>query len=457
MNRFLILAVACFALLYPNSPTVARGVQIDEAAAVRRAAPAVVSISVWKVVPPSQPGGPRQRVKFYGSGFVIDPSGIIVTNTHVIDGAVDIKVIFAGGNVVAANLIAASPLLDLAALQVDAGHPLPVVEWGDSDALQVGDPVLTIGNGLDWATSVSAGIVSALNRNIMDTPFDSYIQTDATVNHGNSGGPLVDRDGKAIGVTTALYNPNQNGGFIGIGFAIPARTAQYVIKHLLDPNHPATGWLGFNLQDLTGQLAEALRVPQPSGAIIASVAPSGPASQASLRSGDVLEQFNDKPVDDARALMRAVAETPVGEQVRLVVWRVGKKQEVSATVAAWPNSMPGGGVMTGAKAAAMMAMMPDPGVKLAAVSDADRKEYGLSSNQTGVLITEVRPGSEISELGVHPGNVITSVQGVPVATPDEIWNAVRSAHEQHRPYLAMLVQSQKGLQWISISLTATKS
>jgi serine protease Do len=457
MNRFLILGVACFALLYPYSPTAARGVQIDEAGAVRRAAPAVVSISVWKLDPPKEPGGPRQRVKFYGSGFVIDPSGIIVTNKHVIDGAIDIKAVFVGGNVLPAKLIRASSLLDLAALKVDAGHPLPAVEWGDSNALQVGDPVLTIGNGLDWATSVSAGIVSGLNRNIMDSPFDSYIQTDATVNHGNSGGPLVDRDGKVVGVTTALYNPNQNGGFIGIGFAIPASTAEYDIKTLLDPNSPPPGWLGFNLQDMTGQLAEALGVPRPTGAIISSVDPSGPASHASLRSGDVLEQFNGKPVEDSRALMRAIAETRVGDQVRLVVWRVGKEQEVSAAVAAWPNSMPGGGVMTGAKATAMMAMAPSAGVKLAALSDADRKQYGLNSDQTGVLVTGVDPGSEVSELGVQPGSVITAVQGAPVTTPDEVWNAVKLAHEQHRPYLAVLVQSKNGEQWISLSLSATNS
>jgi serine protease Do len=456
MSRLFILAVACFALLYPRSPTVARGVQIDEAAAARRAAPSVVSISVWKVVPPSQPGGSPQRVKFYGSGFVIDPSGIIATNKHVIDGAIDIKAVLVGGDVLAAKLIAASPLLDLAALKVDAGHPLPAVEWGDSGALQVGDPVMTIGNGLNWATSVSAGIVSALNRNIMDSPFDSYIQTDATVNHGNSGGPLVDHDGKVVGVTTALYNPNQNGGFVGIGFAIPASTAQYAIKRLLDPNHPATGWLAVNLQDMTGQLAEGLGAPQPTGAIVSSVDPSGPASRASLRPGDVLEQLNGKPLGDARAFMRAIGETPVGEQVHLAVWRVGKAEQVSATVGAWPNSMPGGGVMTGAKATAMMAMAPECGVKLAAISDADRKQYGLSADQTGVLITEVSPGSEISELGVEPGNVIASVQGVPVATPDEIRNAIKSAHEQHRPYLVVLVQSNNGSQWISLSMGATK-
>ncbi len=458
MTRLLILIVACFALLYPGSPTVARGVQLDDAAAVRRAAPAVVSISVWKLAPPREPGGPRQRLKFYGSGFVIDPSGIIVTNKHVIDGAIDIKAVFVGGNVLAARLIRASSLLDLAALKVDAGHPLPAVEWGDSDALQVGDPVLTIGNGLDWATSVSAGIVSGLNRNIMDSPFDSYIQTDATVNHGNSGGPLVDRQGKVVGVTTALYNPDQNGGFIGIGFAIPASTAQYDIKNLIDPNSPPPGWLGFNLQDMTGQLAEALGAPLPTGAIISSLDLSGPASQASLRPGDVLEQFDGKPVQDSRQLMRAIAQTRVGEQVRLAVWRVGKKkEEVSATVGAWPNSMPGGGVMTGARATAMMAMAPDPGVKLAALSDADRKQYGLNSDQTGVLITKVDPGSEISDLGVQPGNVITSVQGAPVTTPDEVWNAIKLAHEQHRPYLAVLVQSKNGEQWISVSISAANS
>ena len=267
----------------------------------------------------------------------------------------------------------------------------------------------------------------------MDSPFDSYIQTDAAINHGNSGGPLVDRDGKVVGIDTALFNPAENGGFIGIGFAIPASTAQYVTKQILNPNHAAPGWLGFNLQDLTGQLAVALGVSPPAGAIISSVDPSGPASEASLKSGDVLERLDGQRVADSRTVIRTIAEMPPEQPAHLTIRRAGKEQEVSATVAAWPNLMPRGGVMTGQTAATMMAMEPHPGVKLAAITEADRKQYGLSPVLTGVLITEVEPDCEVSGLGVVAGDVITVVQEMPVAAPDEVWSAVKAAQSNTSP------------------------
>ena len=174
-------------------------------------------------------------MKTYGSGFIIDSSGIIVTNKHVIDGALEIKVLFSDGDRVPARLVAVAAMLDLAVLKVDVDRQLPVLKWGNSEALQVGDAVLAIGNPLGLGISVSAGIVSALNRDIQDTPFDNYIQTDAAINHGNSGGPLVDLNGEVVGVDTALYNPDEAGGFIGIGLAIPAETAQFIVTRLLDP------------------------------------------------------------------------------------------------------------------------------------------------------------------------------------------------------------------------------
>jgi len=454
MHRLIVLTFAFVTAICPVAPALARSMEPGDAAAVRIAAPAVVSISTWKLTAPDPTGKPRRRVKFYGSGFIVDPAGIIVTNKHVIDGAFDIKVLFNDGSVAPAKALAASPLTDLALLKVNVGHPLPTLAWGHSGALQVGDPVLTIGNQLDWGTSVSAGIVSGLNRNLQDSPFDSYIQTDATINHGNSGGPLIDRDGKVIGVDTALFNPDQNGGFIGIGFAIPSSTAEYVTKRLLDPAHPLPGWLGFNLQDMTGELSAAFGAPQAAGALISAVDPSGPASKVGLRPGDILKQLNGKPVNDSRAFMRLIAEAPVGTSVRLTVWRDGKEQEVTALVAAWPNYMPHGGIMSSQAAAKMMAMEPDPGVKLAAISDADRKRYGLSPSVSGILITSVDPVSEANELGIRAGSVIIAIKGVSVTTPDDVLRAIKEAHEQGRPYLAVLIQSQTGTQWISFSIGA---
>ena len=210
-----------------------------DAAAAQKATPAVVNISTWKLRQPTKPGESARRVKTYGSGFIIDSSGIIVTNKHVIDGALDIKVMFNDGDRVPARLVAVAAMLDLAVLKVDVDRPLPVLKWGDSEALQVGDAVLAIGNPLGLGMSVSAGIVSALNRDIQDTPFDNYIQTDAAINHGNSGGPLVDLNGEVVGVDTALYNPDEAGGFIGIGLAIPAETAQFIVTPSARSQHPS--------------------------------------------------------------------------------------------------------------------------------------------------------------------------------------------------------------------------
>jgi serine protease Do len=455
MHRRIILVFAFVAALGPGAPLFARAPDAADAAAVAVAAPAVVSISTWQQTASDQPGGPPRRIKVYGSGFIIDPSGIIVTNKHVIDGAFDIKATLSDGTLVSARLLAASPLVDIATLKVDVDHMLPSLEWGNSDDLQSGDPVLTVGDALGWGTSVSAGIVSGLNRNLMDTPFDNYIQTDASINHGNSGGPLINQNGKVVGIDTALFNPVGE-GFIGIGFAIPASTAQYVVNHLVAPDPPPPGWLGFKLQDATWALAAALGVPYRAGAIVASVDPSGPAAKASLQPGDILEQCNNLRLTDARAFMRAIAELQVGKVAHLLVARGDKELDVYATVAAWPDFMQGG-TMTAQAAARMMAMAPDPGVEVGTITEAARKQYGLDPTLTGALITEVRPNSEAFYFGIKVGDVITMMDKTPVAGPDDVHKAIKDAHEQDRPYCAVLVQTKSGAQWVPISISARKS
>jgi serine protease Do len=440
-----------------GSPAFGRAMDIEEAAILRQVAPAVVSISVWKMRASDQPGEPSRRVKTYGSGFIVDPSGIIVTNQHVIDSAIDVKAVLIDGTRVSAKVLAASPMTDLAVLKIEVDHPLPSLAWGDSEALQVGDPVLTLGNGLGLGTSVSAGIVSGLNRNFADSPFDSYIQTDAVINHGNSGGPLIDRDGKVVGVSEALINPEGKGGFIGVGLAIPTTIAKFVTDRLVDPRHPPPGWLGFNLQDVTPELAEPLGAPRSMGAIVAAVEPSGPASQASLQPGDVLDQVNGQKLDDSRAFMRAIAILPPGQIVHLAVWRHGHNQDVPATVAAWPNYKPNGGAMTGQAAAEMMTRPPDLGVKLALLDDMKRRQYGLGPEISGVLVAHVDADSEASDLGLQEGDVVMVVQTAAVVTPDDVHRAVRDAQEQHRTWLAVLIRTRSGPQWIPISISTKSS
>jgi serine protease Do len=458
MRRLLIYAVVAFvAAAFPLVSASARQMENADAQIAQQAIPAVVSVSLWKVRDASTPGGSPRRVKVYGSGFIIDPSGILVTNKHVIDGAINAQVVLSDGTPYHAEVLAVAAMVDIAVLKIDAGHPLPFLKWGNSDALKVGDPVLTFGNGLAIGLSVSAGIVSALNRDLQDSPFDSYIQTDAAINHGNSGGPLVDENGDVIGIDTALYNPDQNGGFIGIGFAIPSSTAKFVVDHLLDPHHPQPGWLGFTLQDMSLELAQALGMSGHGGSIISVIDADGPADKAGLRTGDVLEAINGERPADSRAFMRTIVMIPTGSQSKLTVWRDGKLQTVAATIEEWPNLMPHGGMMTGQMAAMMAQKAPDLGVKLAPITDAARKQYTLNPKLSGVLISSVEADCEASDLGIVPGDVIMSVQGMPVTTPDQVKQAVRAAHEQHRPYLAILIQGRNVARWVSISIGATTS
>ena len=453
MLRVLIFSVALLAAMpLTNALAQGRTLEVGDADIVQQASQAVVNLSIWKVRLPRKKGEAPRRVKTYASGFIIDTSGIIITNKHVIDGAIDIMVIFSDGNRAHGTLIAASAIADLAVLKATVANSLPFLKWGDSNRLRVGNPILTIGNPLGIGMSVSAGIISALNRDLQDTPFDSYIQTDAAINKGNSGGPLIDQYGEVVGVNTALYNTDPNGGFIGIGFAIPSAAAQFVVDHLLDPRHPKPGWLGVKLQDVTPALAEALGLPGHKGSLIVEVDQAGPASRAGLRPGDVLERINTMLPSDARDFMRAIVIVPVGEQVTLTVWRDGKEQPVVVTVAAWPDATPEGGVISASLARAMIERPPDLGLKLKPITDAARKQFGLDPKVNGVLVSAVDIDCEAGDLGLVAGDVITMAQGMPVATPADVTHALTVAHEQHRTSAALLVQGKGGKRWVSLSI-----
>jgi serine protease Do len=453
----ILSALALITLALLGSPASARVMETGDAAVVKQATLAVVNISEWKMRAAAQPGESPRRIKVYASGFVVDPSGLIVTNRHVVDGALEIHVIFSNGERMPARLLVAAAMLDVAVLKVDVDHPLPTLKWGDSNGLQVGDPVVTIGNQLGLGMSVSAGIVSALNRNLPDTPFDSYIQTDAAINHGNSGGPLVDRNGDVVGVNTALYNPDANGGFIGIGLAIPSNLAAFVVQFLLDPNHPKPGWIGVTLQDLSDRLAEAIKVPRATGAIVSAVDPSGPAGQAGLRPADVLETIDGVQQSDSSALMWSIVRIPEGTSVRITGWRGGKPLDTTVRIAAWPNYMPAQGVMRAQAAQMMIEKAPDPGMRLAPITEPARQQYGLDPELSGALVTAVEPDCEARELEIVPGDVITNIEGEPVTTPDDVRHAIETAHDERRRYLAMLVQSRNGVRWVSLSITTSGS
>jgi serine protease Do len=456
MYRLRIAAfVVLFAMPFACGPAFPRVVESADAVVAAKAMPAVVNLAVWKLLPPEQTGGAPRRVKAYGSGFIIDPSGIIVTNHHVIASALDIKVIFRNGDRVNGRLVAIAPMTDLAVVKVDVDRALPALKWASRD-LEVGDGVLAIGNPLGFGMSVSAGIVSALHRDIQDTPFDDYIQTDAAINHGNSGGPLVNLDGEVVGVDSALYNPDDAGGFIGIGLAIASKTAEFVVRHMLDPQQPRPGWIGVKLQDLTPDLAEAVGLPEGRGAIIAVVEPGGPAASAAFRPGDILMAIGNTKETSSRAFMRNIVQIPIGAPAVLSVWRDGKEYTASATVAEWPKIAPEGGAMTH-MAAGMSEQAPHPGVQLAPLTDAARKQFGLDEKLTGALVTSVEAYCEARDLGIVPGDVITAVLGASVAAPDDVQRAMLKAHEERRPSLALLVQGKSGVRWVSMSISMTGS
>jgi serine protease Do/2-alkenal reductase len=282
---------------------------------------------------------PPKAEEALGSGFVIDPAGYIVTNNHVIDGAVSVTVTFQDGTILPAQVVGRDRRGDLAVLKVDAGHPLPAVQFGDSSKLRVGDWVLAIGNPYGLAGSTSAGIVSALHRDIGEDKYDDFIQTDATINRGNSGGPLFDVTGHVIGVDSAIYSPS--GGSVGIGFAIPSAMVQPIAESLKSTGDIKRGWLGVSTQDVTPQIQQLLGLPDSNGALIGGVARNSPADGV-LRPGDVLVALNGVPITDPRSLFIRTAQIPAGQTATARLWRGGAEQSAAMIVAvAPPDQKPG--------------------------------------------------------------------------------------------------------------------
>ncbi|HEX4260648.1 MAG TPA: DegQ family serine endoprotease [Acetobacteraceae bacterium] len=405
--------------------------------------------------PGGAPDDAPRRMQSLGSGFIVDPSGIVVTNNHVIDGADQITVTLQDGTNLKAKLIGHDSKADLAVLRVDAGHPLPAVPWGDSGQQRVGDWVVAIGNPFGLGGSVTAGIISARGRDIRQGPYDDFIQTDAPINRGNSGGPLFDIDGQVIGINTAIYSPS--GGSIGIGFAIPSNEAKIVVDQLIKYHHARRGWLGVRIQEVTPDIADSLGLKPPSGALVAGVSDGGPAAAAKLHNGDVILSFNGHAIKDMRVLPRTVAETEIGSAVPLVIWRDGKQQTLSVTVA----ELPGDNIK---QASATPPAKPKPpaasriaglGIELSDLNDAARSKYQISADQKGVVVTQVAPDSPAASRGLKPGDVIVEVQQAQVSTPADVQSRVDSVRKQNRRSVLMLIQGQGGMRWVPLPLDAS--
>jgi serine protease Do len=395
---------------------------------------------------------PAEPKRSLGSGFIIDPSGIIVTNAHVIKDADMISVTLQDNTTLRAALIGASAIADLAVLKVSAVKPLPTVGFGDSHAIRVGEPVIAIGNPLGLGGSVTAGIVSALNRDILTSPYDDYIQTDASINHGNSGGPLFNLRGEVVGINTALYAPAGQSGSIGLGFAIPANDAQFVIRQLIENGTVRAGFLGAHIQPMTQDIAAAIGLDGVQGALVDDVVPEGPASKAGLRYGDVITRAGDQDLSDPRAVARAISQTPIGQVVDLSIWRDGEKHEVQVTVAEWPGDE---GQAAGVPSPAAKVVQGDStnlGLQLSELTSELRQRYDVPDDQEGVLVTAVAPWSTADERGVRAGDLVLKVQMTDVRAPQDIIGRLQDLRRQGRRYVLLLVQNDDGSRSVALPL-----
>jgi serine protease Do len=390
--------------------------------------------------------GPR-RSQALGSGFVISEDGYIVTNNHVIEGADEITIEFRGGFTLEAELIGTDPNTDIALLKVDADDALPFVAFGDSEAMRVGDWVMAMGNPLGQGFSVSVGIVSASGRALSGT-YDDYIQTDAAINRGNSGGPLFNMDGDVIGVNTAILSPT--GGSIGIGFAMSSAVVTNVVAQLREFGETRRGWLGVRIQDVTEDLAEGLGLAEARGALVTDV-PEGPALEGGMAVGDVILSFNGQDIADTRELVRIVGDSAEGETVRVLVSRDGETQTLRVTLGrretaegAAPTTPDGRPVP------------PQPaevlGMELTPLTDDMRDQLGLAGVSGGLVISSVDPSSDAAAKGLEPGDVITEAAQQPVADVAAFRNRVETAIENGQKSILVLIRRGGNPRFVALSL-----
>jgi serine protease Do len=383
-------------------------------------------------------GGPQQRAPqratALGSGFIVDPEGYVITNNHVIDGASEVSVRLGDETVYPAEVIGTDPATDLALLKIDADEPLPALALGNSDTAEVGDWVMAVGNPFGLGGSVTAGIISARGRNIQAGPYDDFLQVDASINRGNSGGPLFNLDGEVIGVNTAIYSPN--GGSVGIGFAIPSNMVASVVTQLREHGSVERGWLGVQIQNVTPDLAEALGLDAAAGAMVAAVTPGSPAEEAGIRTGDVILDFAGEAIDDSRELARVVAQERADSETEVRLWREGGEQTVAVVTGRQPSpermAQTSGPRQDGSYHSSQLE------AELAAVTPELRARYGLPESASGVLVLDVKEGS-VFEQSLRAGDLIRRVEGTTVQSPQEIERIVEDAQSGSKKALLMLV------------------
>lgn len=441
-------------------------------------------------------GESNNKVNSLGSGFVIDPSGFIVTNNHVIENADDIEVIFSDGSKLKAKLIGTDTKTDLSVLKVEPPQPLTSVKFGDSKKMRIGDWVMAIGNPFGLGGSVTVGIISASGRNINAGPYDNFIQTDAAINKGNSGGPLFNMNGEVIGINTAIISPS--GGSIGIGFAVPTELAENIVKQLIEFGETRRGWLGVRIQPVSDEVAESLKIGRARGALISGIVEGGPVASGPIQVGDIVTSFNGRPIAETRDLTRIVAESPIGEPLDVVILRDGKEQTVKVTLGRLEDEEvasnetdpettvePGedGTSPEGDDQQAPAEPQPDTpapegeqadpappagadqaqesapvtegliGVELSALDDSKRQSFSIAEGVEGVLITRVLPGSKAEGKGLKVGEVIVEVAQEFMKTPQQVAEKLTSIKgEGRRSGYLMIADKDGNLRLVAVPL-----
>lgn len=486
----LMAALVAWAIVLASSPTPAAATPDTFADVVEDVIPAVVNISTTQLVDqrrrsprnlPQMPRGgpwedmfrdfleqfgdqlpqegeqgerPRRRASSLGSGFIIQEDGLVVTNNHVIEDADEISVILADNTILKAEVVGRDPKVDLALLKVEADSPLPTVKWGDSDKMRVGDWSVAIGNPFGIGVTVTAGIVSARSRQLSNgNAYDDYIQTDAAINRGNSGGPLINMNGEVIGINTAIFSPT--GASVGIGFASPSNLARSIISDLEEFGRTRRGWLGVKIQTVTPEIAESLGLDKARGALVAEVVEDSPAEKAKVEPSDVILTFDGKPVDEMRQLPLIVAETDIDRKVKMTVWRggrertldvnIGELEEEELTVASRDDS-------GSRNSRADRIDLDDLGVTVAELTSDVRSQYELPDEISGLVIVDVDRNSDAAEKGLRRGDIIAEVQQTPVETADDAEKVIADARSKDRSVVLLRVQSGEDFRLVPIKL-----
>jgi len=482
--RQAVRVLAVLALLVVAAPAMAEG-PASLAPLAKKLSDAVVNISTTQTVkgpqgvplpkvPKGSPfeeffddffnkkgGAPRldRKVSSLGSGFVVDGAeGLIVTNNHVIDGADEIIVNFHDGSKLKVEkVVGRDTKSDIALLKVKPKKPLADVKFGSSTALEVGDWVLAIGNPFGLGGSVSVGIISAKSRDINSGPYDDYLQTDAAINKGNSGGPLFNMNGEVVGVNTAIISPT--GGSIGIGFAVPSDTVVAVVDQLKQYGETRRGWLGVKIQTVTDDIAETLGVPESRGALVSAVTPGSPAAKGGLETGDVIMKFDGKEVTTMRGLPKIVAQTQIGRTVDVEVLRKGATKSLQITVGLLADENAAEARLEDADEGSPQGEPPAVseiiGLKLVPLTGEVRRKYGLDEKVTGAVIDDLDPASPAAQKGLKPGDVIVEAGQTPVTNPDDVIKSVDKVRKSGRKAVLLRVEDGKGdLRFVAVPLDA---